>query len=1072
MPLAESIYWKPDVFTVGANEIFYHGYDIHILRNGQATDDLRNHLFVKNDSGAESRLIDALADTANYGIDKVEFIPSLKGGAAHNGTFPPPASATVLPAGYTDFSIQNVSINTYTGVISATAFLSPTAAYLKNFNFYLTIRITVGTDDHETKVMVHVHDSIVSAWITPPTLTVRALEPDQRMYIYAEFGDGTVGEISYHPCVTWNCTHANVTESATTGLFNTTAPTAANIQMTAALSATFNNHAVTAGTIKIQTKWDDTSPATRPYAKHISGPGKTKCDEVPNVLVIGDGFKSGDKTVFNKTVINAKDKLLNGKTKSPWNHLAKSMNFWALHIPSENRAISVLNDVVPVDIYVKVPEKFETGPGPNPPTFTNAGGVTTIVGNARQTPTGPIKKVTWIEKKVTRWFGLREYIFFTDETLVTPTKLNIAFYEYSVKNPGSKPQFLEDLLGSSVISNRYVDLTTITPLNPSTEITLQKLVELVGLPTQSDEGNSLTTLKSGKWDNLYESTALTITEKVFGFWMKMTDRRLLDETDTALGLAFGKKPRWDDEFVTLMAYERTPSYRRVDRTQLNKLIGNIKNGASPETPIAFVNYWNWAYPNSGKDFQTVLILSNNTRYGGVQIRSNAGSAITIPTVVSGVNRTIAADENIGQGILANLEDDRFLATTSISGRRLKISEFTPNGIVNSTAFSVYSHELAHGYLLDDEYGNKVDNSGVAVPFPGANSISGYNLQKHSDVLTGIDIDGDNIRWRWLRYQKAAVSTLAPDSISSPPNHEITVIKDHEKAFKIGDKVYLRKRLIAEVNASNQLPNSQYSSTELEVLNVDTDNHKIRVSGLLPADATAFGAGSLLVMLVDAKIKGIGKVNINGTTVTVASAAPEDQTYFEVQVNNAGYGGGYIQAGAETHEVLNVTNNGSLTLATAFTAPINNTEYYIIPKDAFAEIINYTVRKTISKNKKPMTLHPCAADPNDKTGEGAQTEVGAQLTVDGVKSVFKLMSSIGATENKKVVGLYSGGAYHYCGIYHPSGSCHMRHGAFTNEAGIVTDSLFCHVCRYVLVDMIDPSKHTNIDSDPNAFFPKI
>jgi hypothetical protein len=54
----------------------------------------------------------------------------------------------------------------------------------------------------------------------------------------------------------------------------------------------------------------------------------------------------------------------------------------------------------------------------------------------------------------------------------------------------------------------------------------------------------------------------------------------------------------------------------------------------------------------------------------------------------------------------------------------------------------------------------------------------------------------------------------------------------------------------------------------------------------------------------------------------------------------------------------------------------------------------------------------------------------------------------------MVGLYHGGHY-ACGVLRPAGQCMMRdnHDMFT---------LFCHVCRFVLVEQIDPEQHRHID----------
>jgi hypothetical protein len=56
----------------------------------------------------------------------------------------------------------------------------------------------------------------------------------------------------------------------------------------------------------------------------------------------------------------------------------------------------------------------------------------------------------------------------------------------------------------------------------------------------------------------------------------------------------------------------------------------------------------------------------------------------------------------------------------------------------------------------------------------------------------------------------------------------------------------------------------------------------------------------------------------------------------------------------------------------------------------------------------------------------------------------------------IVGIYEGGGYHDCGVFRPAGRCRMR-------GGFDFSIPFCHVCRYVIVDAIDPTRHGDLDS---------
>jgi hypothetical protein len=70
---------------------------------------------------------------------------------------------------------------------------------------------------------------------------------------------------------------------------------------------------------------------------------------------------------------------------------------------------------------------------------------------------------------------------------------------------------------------------------------------------------------------------------------------------------------------------------------------------------------------------------------------------------------------------------------------------------------------------------------------------------------------------------------------------------------------------------------------------------------------------------------------------------------------------------------------------------------------------------------------------------------------------------------QIVGLWDGGDRYYCGVYHPSGACVMR--ALQVPGAPLVTYLFCPVCRYFLVDRLDPTKHRVIDRDYQKRYPQ-
>jgi hypothetical protein len=62
---------------------------------------------------------------------------------------------------------------------------------------------------------------------------------------------------------------------------------------------------------------------------------------------------------------------------------------------------------------------------------------------------------------------------------------------------------------------------------------------------------------------------------------------------------------------------------------------------------------------------------------------------------------------------------------------------------------------------------------------------------------------------------------------------------------------------------------------------------------------------------------------------------------------------------------------------------------------------------------------------------------------------------------RMIGLYDGGGHSDCGVFRPTGRCRMR-----DE--FASTMPFCHVCSYIMVDLVDPTAHSALDK----FFPEV
>jgi IgA Peptidase M64 len=116
---------------------------------------------------------------------------------------------------------------------------------------------------------------------------------------------------------------------------------------------------------------------------------------------------------------------------------------------------------------------------------------------------------------------------------------------------------------------------------------------------------------------------------------------------------------------------------------------------------------------------------------------------------------------------------------------------------------------------------------------------------------------------------------------------------------------------------------------------------------------------------------------------------------------------------------------------------------------YAEMIALNVKNEISAHNRPLTSVPCA------------NKINHDVQVPDLKNI----SIRGCFSHKtRIVGLYEGGNRFACGVFHPTGECMMRH---SHEES----AQFCAVCRYIVVDFVNPFLHFQIDRDYAEIYPQ-
>jgi len=117
---------------------------------------------------------------------------------------------------------------------------------------------------------------------------------------------------------------------------------------------------------------------------------------------------------------------------------------------------------------------------------------------------------------------------------------------------------------------------------------------------------------------------------------------------------------------------------------------------------------------------------------------------------------------------------------------------------------------------------------------------------------------------------------------------------------------------------------------------------------------------------------------------------------------------------------------------------------------YGEMVAKNIKDAITTNHKPLTELPCKLE-----GTGGDLQLPVLTDFEGRTPVAGV-SQDSFLNMIKIVGLYANGARYACKIFHPTGRCMMRNDHEDNTE-------FCAICRYIVVDMIAPEFHSDIDA---------
>lgn len=531
-----------------------------------------------------------------------------------------------------------------------------------------------------------------------------------------------------------------------------------------------------------------------------------------------------------------------------------------------------------------------------------------------------------------------------------------------------------------------------SPVATATKFNLMELIHEVGLPIQTDAGRGLSSIVTD-WQTLYDSSLTSghVNHRpkprdnlVWHQWRQLSDRRLVNERDTAFHSAVGGRLSSECETMGL-ARICLINNRRLLMKDFDDYVNGLRFGAtiigsdlwqlghSGAASSLFSRQWLSDTTARKKDAGLICIISKARHYGG----ANAGAA-GYYTSTTGATK------------------EHRLSQVAGPSRALEILPPSFGRKAGPRLIAVVAHESAHSLRLLDEYASDCSHSAAPT------TTFASNLQSRTELTTSGSFKGDDIKWLWPRIAKAGV--LKDPPLPTVANEFIITLETgHAAPFGQGDEVRVRARPLP----SNPIPSELF---RIKSIHLGDSIEVVQISGFpAPNDLSIFPAESVL----------LAPVRVPGSAPNVADVKLVDDRIVE-HIN-------------QTNGPLNAPQgNPTRDCQTAFDTDTNVPKLLVYPIQA-------------ARNLPPPL----------RTGTRKQPVYSSWI-----------------------VGLYEGGQGMPCGIYHPTGVCLMRalqvpdrdrRGNPIPNAGNIYK--FCPVCRYAMVDQIDPRKHEDIDVDYHAIYPQ-
>jgi IgA Peptidase M64 len=131
------------------------------------------------------------------------------------------------------------------------------------------------------------------------------------------------------------------------------------------------------------------------------------------------------------------------------------------------------------------------------------------------------------------------------------------------------------------------------------------------------------------------------------------------------------------------------------------------------------------------------------------------------------------------------------------------------------------------------------------------------------------------------------------------------------------------------------------------------------------------------------------------------------------------------------------------------------------------LMSKIVYEHIKSTERPLTAPTATSVVDCDPGapiDNEERQSPTNMPIDWAKTVPKKPK-----DDAQIIGLYEGGGGKQCDYYRPAGVCKMRGGGPINESDpdryhFQEERAFCQVCRYAIINKMDPTKHGLLDAE--------